>query len=116
MNPVEYQPVYDTTVKEYPTDNPGNWDNVQRDYCLMPNNARMLASLFPEKPVVIMGPPWPQAPGSPFAFNHPVPLLKFPDGTIRNAGLLGSYRNMPGLTAATWFAEAELDVNTPVGV
>ena len=87
---------------------------INKQYCLTKPSALVLASLFDSKPAVIDLPPIAQAPASPFSFNHNVPWLKFPDGTLRNAGVLASYWGMPGVPYAQALDYAKLDVSTPV--
>jgi hypothetical protein len=135
MNAADYRPIYDDSVYEFLpgwtdatgnilTDSTGNptagvaaarvqWA-INKQYCLMPASAVSLASLFDPKPAIVNLPPIGQATGSPFAFNHNVPWLKFADGTLRNAAVLASYWGMPGVPYAKALDYAKLDVATPV--
>jgi hypothetical protein len=96
MNPADYVPAYDDSVKEFYLDRPdlGIWI-IKPMYCLMPPSAWLLASLFDPSPTVVMLDPW--VTGGFFRYNHPVPWLKFPDGKLRNAALLASYWGMAGV-------------------
>lgn len=113
MDPSAFVPVYDDTVFESLPGHPelGTW-NISKYYCLMPSSADTLASFFDPPPTVVMLPPIPQAPASPFDFNHAVPWLKFADGTTRNAGQLAIYWGMPGVPDP--LAQAKIDIATPV--
>jgi hypothetical protein len=114
MNPADYAPEFDDSVREFLKAKPelGLWP-ISDKYCLQPASARILASLFPDpKPEILQLPPIPQAAGSPFTFSHFVPWLRFADGTLRNAGQLAIYWGMPGVPDP--LKEAILDVATPI--
>jgi hypothetical protein len=98
INPADYVPTYDEGVQEwlpYHLDL-GIWP-INKQYCLMPSSAVVLAALFDPSPAIVMSPPITQAPASPFAFSHNVPWFQFKTGQLRNAGLLASYWGMPGV-------------------
>jgi hypothetical protein len=121
MLSADYRPVYDDSVTEYLKEDPlaRGSQPINQQYCLMPSSAVILASLFSPPPKVFLAPPITQAPGSPFAFNHLVPWLRFESGgdgspTLRNAGLLASYWGMAGVPYEDAMKYALLDVGTLV--
>ena len=113
MNPPDYTPVFDDTVREFFPNYPGlgMW-TINKMYCLTPASAVILASLFNPKPQIIMSTPFATAGGSPFGFSHLVPWFKFANGTLRNAAVLASYWTMPGFPIDRALEFAILDVQT----
>lgn len=105
---------------------------INPTYCLMVSSANVLRTLLNENGVPVVGmlmrPPIEQGGGSPFQFNHGVPWFAFskPEGSAenpgqeiiwRNAGILASYWNMPGVNGPAAILEAvKQDVMMPVGV
>ena len=114
MKPVEYVPVFDSSVLEYWSGNPEQTWPINEQYCLMQSSAVILASFWTPTPKIYTNPPIPQATGSPYRFNHDVPWLEFANGEKRNAAQLAVYW--------VWFANdpiqawywANVDIKTPV--
>jgi hypothetical protein len=112
MNPADFVPVYDETVREIK----GNqeWPIQGYPYCLQLPSAIVLATFFDPAPSIVMMPPLSQAAGSPYGFNHLVPWFKFPDGTLRNAARLAFYWGMPGVPPAQALDLAKNDLKVTV--
>lgn len=125
MKSEDYVPQYDDSVFEFLPAHPekGVWQ-INENYCLQLGSARVLASLFSPVPEIFAAAPTPQAPGSPFEFNHFVPWFTFTgvvvpgaEGTVtaeRNAGQLAIYWGMPGVPLSEALNMAKLDIATPV--
>jgi hypothetical protein len=116
MNPQDFRPVYDDTVREmYSGDTDGSTlVSISPQYCLSLPSAIVLASFFNPVPKITLAPPIVQATGSPFVFSHNVPWLDFGNGITRNAGLLAGYWGMAGVPYSQALSYAQLDVSTTV--
>jgi len=69
----------------------GRTFSVSKSYCLTKASAVELAQILADlTPEIVDGPPVPNI-GNRFVYSQTVPFLRFPDGKVRNAGVLASY-------------------------
>ena len=65
--------------------------SISPNYCLSRASAAELVSILSDlNPKVLEGPPAPNL-GNRFVYSQNVPYLQFPDGKVRNAGVLATY-------------------------
>ncbi len=82
-----FQPVFDVVIGTAPNGKEYTFSGVG----LNDASAKELAKIFADlKPKIVEGPPVPNI-GSRFRFSETVPFFVFPDGKVRNCGVLATY-------------------------
>jgi len=72
---------------------------INPTYCLNRASAVDLQAILADlKPTIVMGSPVPNI-GNHFVYMSLVPFFQFPDGKVRNAGVLASYWTFGGVSA-----------------